>query len=161
AQGIEQAARIAYLLPLHDVRPDLARVAERMERLRTDMDQLGTIGAGAGHYGLGRGDLALHRYEEAKDELEQAWRDGVRTPERRASLSMALGQLYARGLAEAEAIADHAQRQRKRREVERRYREPARAYLAGSAGSSALGEAYIAFLEDNDELALLRSEQAF
>ena len=145
AAEIEGSLRQAYLLPLHDVRPETALVRRRMRSIETELQALGPRAEGPGRYALGRAWLALHRYEPAQAELERAWRAGYRTAESAQSLGQALGERYQRALERAQRIGDRATRESRTAQVEKAFREPAFEYLR-AAGASSAPSAYVVAL---------------
>ena len=64
-ERIEAMARYAALAPVHDLRPDRARLAHAMDELAAEVRAEGDLAAGPGHYALGRGHLALGDDERA------------------------------------------------------------------------------------------------
>ena len=161
---IEGIMRYAYLLPLHDTRPEKARVRQRMESIRREMGRLGDIGRSAGAYALGRGSLILQDSNEARNRLQEAWDKGYRTPESAYALGRALGNLYEKSLQEVNTISNQELRDARRQEVERRYRDPA-LQLLRAAGQGGLdvplyGEALVRFYEKKWEPALATLRQA-
>ncbi len=81
-QAIQWQLRIAHMMPVHDIRPERARIRERMDHIESEMVRLGSSALGPGHYALGRGFLELNEPEKARDLLEAAnvnsvWRDQV------------------------------------------------------------------------------------
>lgn len=155
---IEGIMRDAYLLPLHDTRPEKARVRERMESIRREMGRLGDIGRSAGAYALGRGCLALQEFPQAQARLQEAWDRGYRTPESAYALGRALGKQYQKGMQGASRIPNEELRAARRQELERLYRDPAvnRLKEAGQGGMDVplYGEALLAFYGDRWEAAL-------
>lgn len=66
------AQRMAFLLPLHDVRPARARAEAEIEALRAEAARLGPGAEGAARFAIGRLLEALGRHTEARRELERA-----------------------------------------------------------------------------------------
>jgi predicted Ser/Thr protein kinase len=143
AQEIEGALRVAYLLPLHDVRPDREQVLRRMRQLEAQRRRLGDLADAPGRYALGRGYLALDRLPEAHLQLAAAWRLGYTAPEVAFALGRVLAERYRQGLAEAAHEADPELRQARRRGVERSYLAPARAALGASRGAEGESRHYL------------------
>ncbi|HWU88895.1 MAG TPA: serine/threonine-protein kinase, partial [Kofleriaceae bacterium] len=71
-ERIEALARYAALAPVHDLRPDRARLRGAMDELAAEVDTEGELATGPGHYALGRGHLALGDDERAAAELAAA-----------------------------------------------------------------------------------------
>ncbi len=142
-QEIETTLRIAYLLPLHDVRPDQRLVQERMRQLAAQAERLGDLARGPGHYALGRGYLALHRLEEAHRELSAAWDLGYRAPEVAYALGRVLTERYQSQIERESDLADEDLRRARRQEAERKFLAPARAALAASRGAPGESRQYL------------------
>jgi len=162
---IESIMRVAVLLPLHDTRREKALVRRRMQEIAREMEKVGSPAQGPGHYSLGRGHLALRDFDRAREELQAAWKAGYRGPEVRLALGAALGELFRRGREEASNLANPALRQESIRQAERRYRDPALAYLRASHDAPGLAADYveglIAFYEGRYPDALERARRAF
>jgi len=161
-ERIESMARYSALSPLHDVGEDRQAIQARMEELEAEILLGGEQALGPGHYALGRGALALGDTEKAREHLESAWRHGFRESRTAYALALVLGQLYQQQLLEVEPIRDTEKRESRLREIERRYRDPALAYLAQSQGAEVLSAEYvaalIAFYEGRLDDALVRLE---
>jgi serine/threonine-protein kinase len=173
--GLEQAqiasaARNAALLPLHDLRPEMDAIRERMAAIEAKMKELGRVAAGPGHAALGHGDLALERWEDAVRELEAALETGYRSPDLSYALGLAHGKLYQKKLYELVKTDDAAADAAKRAAIERAHREPALRHLtdAGRAAGPAIdappeyAQGLIALYEErfDDALALARKAAA-
>jgi eukaryotic-like serine/threonine-protein kinase len=144
-ERIESMARYAALSPLHDLRPDRARLRRAMDELATEVRDAGALGAGPGRYALGRGHLALGDDDAAAAELAAAWDGGHRAPRVAYALALAEGRLYQRALRELERMPVEL-RDERRRAIARRYREPALAHLRESAGADSPSRDYVAAL---------------
>ena len=153
-ERIEALARASALAPAHDLRADRALIQAEMDAIAATLRD-GDVAAG--HYALGRGHLALADAERAEAELTRAWQGGFRDPRAAYALALALGQLYERGLREAQ-LEGGAAGQALRRTLEERYRAPALALLRQSAGPGVSPPGYvaalIAFREDRAAEAL-------
>jgi serine/threonine-protein kinase len=79
AADLEKEARLERMLPIHDLRPGLARLQARMAEIRTRMRTLGPRAQGPGHFALGRARFMMRDYAGAQEELEQAWAQGFQT----------------------------------------------------------------------------------
>ncbi len=90
-KAIEDTMRVAHLRPLHDVRPEKAKVLARMGRLRDEMARQGSIAAGPGGHALGLGHMALGEVRQARMTFQAAWDAGYRPPQ----MGLALGQALA------------------------------------------------------------------
>ncbi len=173
-EEIESRLRIAFLLPLHDVRRDRRQVRERMRAIARQMEEIGDLAAGPGHYALGRGHLALDELAAAQRDLEAAWRLGYRPPEVAWTLGRVLAGRYQRGLEDANRIAEASLRDAHRKAVARDFLAPARRYLrsvhgrgkesAGGGGAVAASPSYVeallAYAEERRPAALVLAAQA-
>jgi hypothetical protein len=135
AKDVEYFLRAAYLLPLHDTRPEREIVVARMRAMAATQHDLGAPGDALVHEALGRGHLALQHWSDAADELARAATAGLDTPELHAAHGRALGELYHRELEAARRSGDQAWLARRDRELEQRYLTPALADLDASRAS--------------------------
>ncbi|MCY1082518.1 serine/threonine-protein kinase [Archangium lansingense] len=145
-ERIEALARYSDLSHLHDTRADQRAIRARMAALEAEIQEAGEQAVGPGHYALGRGFLALGDEARARESLESAWKQGFREPRVAYALALVTGHQYQEQLLEAERIRDTERREARKREVERRYREPALAYLRQSEGAEVPSAAYVAAL---------------
>ncbi|MEW6364633.1 MAG: protein kinase [Acidobacteriota bacterium] len=164
-ERIESILRVAYLLPLHDIRPEKQRVTERMEWIKQKMGESGRIATGLGEYALGRGYLALRDYRRAREHLESAWyQSGLQTPPVAYALGLTMAMLYQVELAEAERITDKASREAKWKDIDERFKRPALEMISwgrtGITGSSEYLEALIAFMDKDYDNALKKAQSA-
>lgn len=86
--------RIAHLLPPHDLGRERGQVRDEMAQVRREMERFRGLAHAAGHYALGRGHLGLGEPEDARRELEEAWRQGYRAPDVALALARAHGELF-------------------------------------------------------------------
>jgi len=157
-ERLEALARYSDLSRLHDTRADQRVIRERMAALEAEIQDAGARAVGPGHYALGRGYLALGDEARARESLEVAWNHGFREPRVAYALALVTGHQYQEQLLEAERLRDAERREARKREIERRYREPALAYLRQGEGaevpSAAYGAALLAFYENRWDEAL-------
>jgi tetratricopeptide (TPR) repeat protein/predicted Ser/Thr protein kinase len=150
AERIESRVRYSALSRLHDAREDrqaIQAIHVQMEALEAEMRQGGEQALGPGHYALGRGALALGDSEKARKHLESAWQHGFQEPRVAYALAQALGQSYQQKLLEVQRIREDTERRESLlRDIERRYRDPALAYLRQSQGAEEPSAEYIAAL---------------
>lgn len=146
AEQIEAMAHYSALAPLHDTGPDRRLMQAKLDELEAEIGRSGPLSAGSGHYALGRGALALGREEEALRHLTEAWQVGYREPKVAFALAVVLGGLYQERRLEAERLRDPAEREGRLRELERRYRDPALAYMEQSEGAEVPSSEYVAAL---------------
>jgi serine/threonine-protein kinase len=142
---IESTMRLAYLEPLHDVRPEQATVRAEMMRIASDAAEIGSAADRVRHAALGRAHLALGAPALARAELEAAWAAGVRSPDVGLALAQALGALYRKALRDANQIHDPALRAAARARVEHDLRDPALDRLRALTGAGD-ASAYVAAL---------------
>jgi serine/threonine-protein kinase len=163
-EKIEGFLRYVQTLPLHDVRPEMALVRERMKDIEKRIKEVGKTAEGPGHYALGRGYLALYEYEKALIHLEEAWKRNYRTPEVAYSLGAVFGELYQRQLQTLGLISNTQSRENRQKEIERQYRDPALRYLRIAKGvhfeSTHYAEGLVAFYEKKYDLALRKANDA-
>ncbi|HSP79719.1 MAG TPA: protein kinase [Myxococcaceae bacterium] len=146
-ERLEAMARYSALSRLHDTRADRQALRARMEALEAEVHQAGEQAVGPGHFAVGRALLALGDVDEALVRLESAWSHGYLVPRVAEALALALGHLYREHRLELENLRDATQREARRREVERRYREPALDYLRrGEAAEFSSPPQYISAL---------------
>ncbi len=152
-------------LPLHDIRSQRANARKILDALAADMAQAGELAVGPGHAALGRGYLALQDYGEARRHLAAAWQAGNRAPDTACALGLAYGNLYQSELESVQRILDKTLRDARKAAAEKALRDPALFYIAQGRGAQALPadyvNAYLAYLEQNHEKALLLARRAF
>jgi len=161
-ERIEAMARYSSMAPLHDTSADRQAIRASMSELEAEVSEGGERAEGPGSYALGRALLALGDAEGARARLEFAWQRGYREPRVAYALALALGQLYREQLLEVGRLRNAEQREARRRELERRYREPALSYLQQSQGAEVPSPEYVAallaFYEGRHEEALKHLE---
>ena len=116
---------MAYLLPLHDTRPDREAVRARMRAMAATSQDLGDLGDAIVHDALGRGYLALHAWQEANTELAAAAAAGLQTPELHAARARALGELFHETLEEAHRSGGSAWLAQRQQALVEQYLTPA------------------------------------
>ncbi len=152
AERMEVQLFKAYALPLHDVRPERRRVLDRITQLRSELASQGGWSQAPGRLALGRGLMALGHFEEARSELETAWRAcRGRDPEVAQALGLVLARLYEQ---EMEGLRGPLREDRKRA-LEGEYLRPARELLrrakAGASEDTPFVEAVLALVEERWE----------
>ena len=161
ARDLEHRMRIERLMPAHDLRPALAQLRERLERLERDMARLGPEAQGPGSLAMGRGLCHLGDPERALKVLQAAWAAGYRTPEMAGAIARAACDSYF-ALVSREDTAD---RDDALDAAKARWRQTARTCFDLSAGQAwepaPLAEARILYVEDRFPEALERARQAF
>jgi serine/threonine-protein kinase len=159
---VESLSRYSSLAPPHDTRADHEVIQAHMDALAEEIRQGGERALGPGHYALGRGYLALDDMAKAHHFLESAWHHGFHEPQAAYALAVVMGRLYREHLLEAERLRDPGLREARRRDAQRRFRDPARVYLRQSGGSEAPSADYLAallaFYEDRFDEALAHLE---
>ncbi|WP_224248579.1 serine/threonine-protein kinase [Hyalangium gracile] len=161
-ERIEAMVRYSSMAPLHDTRADRQALQASMRELEAEVREGGERAEGPGSYALGRALLALGDTEGARARLESAWQRGYREPRVAYALALTLGQLYRDQLLEAGRIRNAEQREARRRELERGFRDPALGYLRQSQGAEVAPPEYVAallaFYEGRHEEALKHLE---
>ena len=161
---LEESVRLAYSRPLHDVRPELNRVRQRLDWIATEAKRAGQIGAGPGHHALGKGYLALGETARAEEHLRRAWDHGYRPPEVAHALALVLIARYREALAATQGGGDPDLARNRRQHLDLTYRRPALAFLEKGRDAALqapeLAEAEIAFLEERYDEALAKAELA-
>jgi tetratricopeptide (TPR) repeat protein/predicted Ser/Thr protein kinase len=125
---VEWLLRTAHLLPLHDTTPERAMVRARMDEVAARPVAPGR-GASLVEYTLGRGHLVLGDTAAAREHLTRALAGGLDTPELHYALGVALGDLYARELAELGRTEKEPALSQRRAALEAEYIAPALASL--------------------------------
>jgi len=148
-KDLEWSLRVAHLLPAHDLGRDLARVRQAMAAIRVDMAARPGLADAPGAYALGRGHLVLGEYREARDQLMRAWELGAREPQVAQALGSTLGELYRRGLEEAERESIGDARTAMKQDLERNYRKPALDFIR-LAGDEPYLKGLLAYYEGRD-----------
>ncbi|WP_316411634.1 serine/threonine-protein kinase [Mesoterricola silvestris] len=148
-KDLEWSLRLAHLLPCHDLQRDQARVRQAMAAIRAEMAAQPGLADAPGAYALGRGHLVLGEYQEARRQLMRAWELGARGPQVAQALGYALGELYRRGLEEAEREPIGDARTAIRQELERNYRNPALDFIR-LAGDEPYLKGLLAYYEGRD-----------
>jgi serine/threonine-protein kinase len=155
--------RRSYLLPAHDLRPERRALEQRLGDLAGDVEGLGDVARGPGEEALGEGWLSLGQAERARAHLEAAWSAGERDAGAAYALGAAYGAVYRGALHDLDRVADDGERERRRREAERSWREPALRYLRlGEGGDDPdYALAALAFYEERWDEARVRAQVAF
>ncbi len=161
---VELFLRSAYGLPTHDIEREQKIVRQRLEAIRRRMMEAGRAGEGPGHYALGRAHVALHEYEAARLQLEEAIAAGYTKPEVHYALGLALGGRYREELDAARRIEDQAARAEAIQKAESTFRDPALRHLRESGETAIESRAYIeglvALYEEKYDLAATKAGQA-
>lgn len=142
------ALQIEYGLPSHDLSDARARARETLVAIEGKMAQLGAAAQGPGHTARGQLLLQLGEVSQACATLDQAWKDGYRTPSLRSALGEALSRDYLKELYGLTGKALEA----RRKELDQSHRQRAQSLLdPGSQGGDPLRAAYhqalLAYLE--------------
>ncbi len=139
---MESTMQKAHLLPLHDIRPAIGEVRDRMERLESRIEEEGSPAKGPGHYALGRGHLVLEQYPEALRHLRLTWDRGYRNSDVAYALGLTLGELYQRERSRALLMTSEGARDERLREIWSEYRDPALDFLQQASDLDPAGRAY-------------------
>ena len=143
-QQIQSRMRAAFLLPLHDTKPERDRVRAQMKSIESKMRQLGDEGRGPGELALGIGHFELHEQAEARKHLEAAWAAGERTPDLAYDLGLVLCETYRSARINEPPGETKEQREARLREIQRTLRDPAFAYLRQAEGAADTSPKYVA-----------------
>jgi len=161
---VELFLRSAYGLPTHDIEREQKIVRQRLEAIQRRMTEAGRAGEGPGHYALGRADVALHEYEAARLQLQEAIAAGYMRPEVHYALGLALGGRYREELDAARRIEDQTARAEAIKKAEMTFRDPALQHLRGSGETAVESRAYIeglvALYEKRYDDAAVKAAQA-
>jgi len=164
-ERIESLARYSHMIPLHDVRPERARIREHMGRIEEHMASAGRMALGPGHYALGRGYMALESWNDAREHLETAWEAEHREPEVALALGRVLGALYDAELQHTAQIDSKELREARRERIRAMYLDPAVEYLRlgrdAEMESPELVKGILASYEQRHEDALKSARAAF
>ncbi|MCU0294321.1 MAG: protein kinase, partial [Thermoanaerobaculaceae bacterium] len=128
--------RIAHLLPPHDLGRERGLVRDEMAQVRRDMARFRGLAHTAGHYALGRGHLVLGEPEDARRELEEAWRQGYRTADVALASARAHAELFRARLDRVRRQRDEEARQVGLELAERELRQPALRLLEAVGGQA-------------------------
>jgi len=133
-------------LPVHDVRPTLEAVHQRVGDLEREVARAGPASSAPGELALGTALLALGDPDAAVVHLEEAWASGYAPADSAWALGDALGRLYRRGLAGLPGIADPELREAERQRLERELGDRTRDLLRRAAGTTSASPAHVASL---------------
>jgi serine/threonine-protein kinase len=145
-QRIQTRMRAAYLLPLHDTKPERDRVREQMKAIQAQLLNLGDEARGPGELALGIGHFVLGEHAEARQHLENAWAAGQRSPDLAYDLGLVLGEAYRLAKANPPPSQTKEQLEARDRELKRTLRDPAAAYLRQAEGAADTSPRYLAAL---------------
>jgi tetratricopeptide (TPR) repeat protein/predicted Ser/Thr protein kinase len=162
-QAIEGNMRIAHMRPLHDLSAEKAKVRQRMDRLKENMSELGSVAIGPGGHALGLGHVALGEPEAAKAEFERAWATGYRPP----ALALALGRTLAGLFEEAQRRAKQLPQEEQEatlRQARKALLDPARELIRKHLPKQEEGrlylEALLAHLDGDEASAIAKAGEA-
>ncbi len=139
---METTMQKAHLLPLHDIRPAIGEVRDRMKRLESRMKEEGSPAKGPGHYALGRGHLVLEQWPEALRHLRLTWDGGYRNPDVAYALGLTLGELYQRERSRAQRMTSEVARDERLRKIRSEYRDPSLDFLQQASDLDPAGRAF-------------------
>ncbi len=163
-ERINAMLRIAFGVPIHDIRKEKQIVRQKMKDIETQMRQLGSIAQGPGNYVLGSCYLSLDEPEEALNRLQESLNRGYRDPEVSYAMGLALGQIYQKKLGVVASIQNANEREHQRKLIEKKYRDPAIQYLHSGRGYQMAAPEYleglIAFYEKRFPEALQKADLA-
>ncbi len=161
---LEESVRLVVSRPLHDIRPELARVRERLDWIAAEAARAGRIGAGPGNHALASGYMALGEHARAEEFLRRAWAAGYRPAEVAHALALVLIARYREALTSSQRLGDPELQRARHRQLDEAFRRPALAFLEQARGAvlmaPELAEAQIAFLEERLDDALAKARRA-
>ena len=164
-ERIEALARYTHMLPAHNVLGEYAIIRTRLDQVAQELPMLEDIAVGPGQYALGRGYLVVGDDEKAVTHLASAWKANYRTPEVAYALGLGLARRYQQEALSLMTIRNAESREKRRREIEIEYREPALEYLQMANGLGTESAHYIQSLIDfqrkDYEKALHKAALAF
>ncbi len=161
-EKIEHMMRHTHMLPLHDISGEKQLIESQIDELRENIEEQGAKDDAIGYYALGRVCQETGRYEDARKNLELAWKKGYQEPEVAYYLGVLLSQIYRTKSGEVQQIIDRDTQQIERQKLNEIGKE-AEKYLMKSKGvvsQSEYGEALMAFYKKDLDLALSKSELA-
>jgi tRNA A-37 threonylcarbamoyl transferase component Bud32 len=163
-QRIRSQMRNAYLLPLHDTRPDRQAIEAEMRAIRDEMTGSGDSAGGLAEFALGWGELAMGRNREARPHLEAAFRAGQSGPDASWALALDLAFLYVDEV-EAAGYLPAGERARRMAVLERELRQPLLEHLGRARGAPQIPvgsvEAMLALAENRHDEAVAKAEDVF
>ncbi|MCB1053212.1 MAG: protein kinase [Acidobacteria bacterium] len=125
AERLETFMDRVHLLPPHNLGPELKYVQDQLSGLEAQMKVGGSLSQGPGFHALARGYIALQNYPAAYEAIQKAERSPTQAPNLMLTKGMILAQLFREGLEAATAIPSAELRQKRIRELEQQYRDPA------------------------------------
>jgi eukaryotic-like serine/threonine-protein kinase len=163
-KNIQSVLPNIYTAPLHDVRPEITALRNRLKKMEERVKEGGSAAQDPGNNALGQGYLALGEIEKAREHLEKAWQAGYQTPSTAYALGQTMGLLFQKKLAEVERTPGDELRAQMKKQYEKEYRDPAVQYLKqaeGSVESPVYVEGLIALYEKRYDDALKKAKEAF
>ena len=163
-KNIQSVLPNIYTAPIHDVRPEIAAVRNRLRKMEERVKQGGRAAQAPGNNALGQGYLALGEIEKARTHLEKAWNSGYQLPSTAYALGQTMGLLYQEKLKEVSNNSDETIRKRMKQQYEKEYKEPAVLYLKKaerSIESPAYVEGLIALYEERFDDALKKAKEVY
>lgn len=155
---IENTARYALLLPIHDISREKDIIRKRIDSIEIKMKKLGKLSLGTGHYAIGQGFIALREFDKARDHLQKALDLDYRPPDAALVMGEVLGELFQEETGIADRIEDQTLRAARRIELEKLYLEPALQFLTEGIkdreGSNPYFHALLAFYKKDYDGAL-------
>ncbi len=154
ANQLENYLALAYLSPPHDLRPQKAEAARRIEALRRRVADLDPSAQGAGYQAIGQALARLGDAPAALAAFEQAWALGVRNDRLTRTLGELRGLRHLRNTWDASIPAVREAKQKSERLDGEPSRKLLRQYLRSAGEGAAPGpEILLAELEGRAEAA--------
>jgi serine/threonine protein kinase len=155
---IENTARYARLLPIHDISREKDIIRKRIVSIESKMKNLGKLGLGPGHYAIGQGFMALREFDKAREHLQKAFDLDYYPPGAALVMGEVLGELFQEETGIADRIEDETLRAARHLELEKLFLEPALRFLTegitNSESSSDYFRALVAFYKKDYVRAL-------
>lgn len=154
----EMFLRMAYALPLHDVRQEEAVVRARVATIKQRIAEMPQSEVALAHYAIGRSLLMLREYDSAIAHLQAARSVGDASPEVAQMLGRALAARFQHAQGEFDGWLGDDWIEERLARLRDQYLTPARQLLdAGQAAASSesmLNRAILALLRDEHDQAL-------
>jgi len=155
--------RMAYALPLHDVRQEESIVRTRVASIERQLPSMPRSEVALAHYAIGRSRLMLRDYDAAITHLQAARYAGDSSPELAQILGRALVERYQHAQAEFSGWLSDDWIEERLTRLREQYLVPARQLLergqAAQASESLLNRALLALLRDEHQGALQLASQ--
>ncbi|MCP4896916.1 MAG: protein kinase [bacterium] len=155
---METTTLLSAMLPTHNRSAEVDALRQRLERIESETEELGSFARGPASHALGNGYLLLDDYTRAVHHLQTAWNEGYQEPADAYALGRAYGGKYQQALEELRQVEDPQTRESQQAEIERELLDQAIHYLQEAESSGTDAPTYvkglIAFYEKRYDQAL-------